>query len=361
MAVSGATFGIVGGLAAFPRRLAAREVTRMHGRLRRGIARQTTHAVFGRMLLDRRDEMAIEAAFDRAVAAGATPLSETSFLRMLGVSPVPPNASIARNSLLDQSGLTSRGLDLLALFDAFEHQREPFSFRDVILAKKYAGLLAGGAGWSAIARSIHRSGPVTSLTALSLHASTPKTIHARHGEALAELDGQRLLPLDEPDEAAADEYFEAAESAEAAKQFADAALLYERCLAIDPGDSVAAFNRANCLKADGRIEEAAHSFAVAIKRDPAFVEAWFNFAILLRERGQPAAARQHLDHAIATDPTYADAIYNLATIDYDAGDLTAARTRWARYLELDTTDSKWSKLAARGILYADQHLQKSAG
>ena len=43
-----------------------------------------------------------------------------------------------------------------------------------------------------------------------------------------------------------------AEAAEAAGRHAEAAALYGRCLALDPGDSVAAFNRANCLRADGR-------------------------------------------------------------------------------------------------------------
>ena len=79
------------------------------------------------------------------------------------------------------------------LFDAFEHHAEPFSFRDVILAKKYAGLVAGGASWSAIARSVHQIGPVGSLTALTLHSAGAEKILARDAQSLTELDGQRLL------------------------------------------------------------------------------------------------------------------------------------------------------------------------
>ncbi len=44
----------------------------------------------------------------------------------------------------------------------------------MILAKKYAGLVAGGASWSAIARSVHQIGPVGSLTAMTLQAGTDK-------------------------------------------------------------------------------------------------------------------------------------------------------------------------------------------
>ena len=46
--VPGAVFGTIGALAAFPLRLAAREVERQHGQLRRGVTRRTTHVVFGR-------------------------------------------------------------------------------------------------------------------------------------------------------------------------------------------------------------------------------------------------------------------------------------------------------------------------
>ena len=360
MAVRGTSFGLVGALAAFPRRLAAREVLRQGGRLRRGITRQTAQAAFGHGLLAKHTDAEIETRLAAAVSAGAKPISENGFLRLLGTLKRGENATLTRQSLLDQSGLLGHVLDLLALFDAFEHDAEPFSFRDLILAKKYAGLVAGGASWGAIARSIHRSGPVASLTALSLHADGDEAIYAKHGEKLAELDGQHLLPLDEPDDAAVEEFFEAAELSEAEGHFAEAAVFYGRCLALDPSDSVAAYNRANCLRELGELEEAAHGYAQALKLDPAFVEAWFNYGGLLKTRGQLAAARQHLSKAIAIDPKYADAVYNLATVDYDAGDLAAARRGWARYLELDQT-SDWAKVASRGILYVDAQLRKSAG
>ena len=360
MSLRGTTVGLVGALAAFPRRLAAREVQRQGGQLRRGVTRRTALAVFGRGLLARHTDAQIEGKLATVIAAGAKPISENSFLRRLGTSRHGEHATLTRRALLDQSGLTEETFDRLALFDAFESDVEPFSFRDIILARKYAGLVAGGAGWGAIARSIHRSGPVASLTALSLHADGDEAIYAKHGENLAELDGQHLLPLDEPDDAAVEEFFEAAELAEAEGHFAEAAAFYSRCLALDPGDSVAAYNRANCLREMGDLEEAAHGYAQALKRDPGFIEAWFNYAGLLKTREQPGAARTHLQKAIALDPTYGDAVYNLATLEYAAGDLAEARRWWARYLELDSK-SEWAKIAARGIQYADLNLRKSAG
>jgi tetratricopeptide (TPR) repeat protein len=295
------------------------------------------------------------------VKAGRRPLSENGFLRLLGLMKAPDASAMAAQALIDQSQLPPRAFALLSLFDAFEHDTEPYSFRDLILSKKYAGLIAGGANWCSIARSVHRSGPVASLTALSLCVGGRDAIYASLGEGFSELGGQMLLPLGQTDEVDADELFAGAEADEGVGRFLEAAQLYQRCLAIDPGDSVAAFNRANCLRAAGLPDEAAHSYVVALKLDPDFVEARFNFAGLLADRGQVDAARRQLHEAIALDSDYADAVFNLAALEYEAGKLSDARRWWARYLELDG-QSEWARIAARGVQYADLHLmQKTAG
>lgn len=359
MRIAGAAFGVFGALAAFPRRLAAREVEKQGGRLRRGLTRAASHVVFGRTLVSRRGEAEIEAKYDAAIDAKKLPLSESGFLRALGLLPALAPAELTRKSLIEQSGLKARDFDLLALFDAFERDAEPFSFRDLILSRKYAGLIAGGASWGAVGRSIHQAGPVASLTALSLHKGNPN-IYARRGEALSELDGQHLLPLAEVATDDPETLFALAEEAEGEERFAEAAALYGRCLALDPSDSVAAFNRGNCLRAAERPDEAANAYMVAIKRDPGFTEAWFNYAALLVHEKKPDVARRHLVTAIEIDKTYADPVYNLATLEYEAGNLAEARRWWARYLELDTT-SEWAKRATRGIRYADLMLAGKTG
>lgn len=359
MRKSDTTIGIVGALSAFPRRLAARALQTKGSRLRRGNTRHTSTLVLGRTLLDRHSDAEIEAKVAALRETEATLISENGFLRLLALLSAPEQSNLTRQSLLDQSRLDARAFDLLVLFDAFEHHAEPFSFRDLILSRKYAGLLAGGATWGDIARSVHRAGPVQSLTALSLHPGGPKRIHALFGDERAELDGQRLLPL-APVEDESEQYFELAEAAEANGLFAEAAVLYGHCLAIDPSDSVAAYNRGNCLRAAHDNSDAAAAYMQAIKRDPDLVEAWFNYAGLLREEGKIALARQHLQRAIEIDPDYADAIYNLATLEYDAADLVEARRWWVRYLELDQ-QSDWAKTAARGIAYADTQLRRTAG
>ena len=356
MSMNGRIFGIVGALTAFPRRLAAREVKRRNGVLRRGVTRQTTHVVFAQSLLERRTQAEMEQLVGGI--GGSKPMSEAGFLRLLGIRRTSASPALSAQSLLDQSGLDKGDLLLLSLFDAFEHDAEPYSFRDLILAKKYAGLIAAGATWFGVARSVRLSGDVGSLTALTLHAED-EAIYARRGDALQALDGQGLLPLDSSMDTELEELFAAAELAEGEGAFEAAAILYRQCLAIDPTDAVAAFNLGNSLKKAGAIAEAAHAYALSIKLDPLFVEAWSNQADLLRGEGKTDAARSHLKRAIAIDPEYADAIYNLAALEYDAGDLLAARGWWSRYLELDQ-NSEWSRIAARGIQYVDLSLRKSA-
>jgi tetratricopeptide (TPR) repeat protein len=343
----GPTYGLVGALAAFPRRLAARAVEDAGGRLRRGVARNTTRVVVGRTLLAKADDGAVAKQIASVRVAGREVRSENGFLRALGLLETEAPSGLARASLLRQSGLPAAELDLLALFDAFEHDAEPFSFRDLILAKKYAGLIATGASWGAIARSVHRCGFAVSLTAKTLQVGGGRAIYARDGDSIAELDGQFLLGLGEP-EGDPDDLFATAEDAEAEGRLIEAAALYSRCLALDPGDATATFNRGNCLRAAGRPAEAELDYARTVQLDPRFAEARFNLAGMLRERGRGAAARRQLEQAVALDPDYADAVFNLAAVAFELADLTAAGQWWERYIELDR-DSEWARSAERGL------------
>jgi tetratricopeptide (TPR) repeat protein len=350
--VTAPVFGLIGALAAVPRRIAARDAARAGYVLHRGITRRTTHAVFGRRLLDRMEDAGIAARLLDEQAAGRDVLSENGFLRRLAIREVDVTRDVTRAALVEQSGLTA-DLDLLALFDAFEHDAEPFSFRDLILARKYAGLIAGGATWGTIVRSIHRKGPMVSLTAKSLKVGGPGAIYAEADDGLCELDGQLLLGFAEP-EVDAEDLFCAAEASEARGAHVEAAELYAHCLALDPTDATAAYNRANCLHSLGRGAEAEADLLRALRHDPTLVEAWFNLAALLSQRGEPAAARRHLRRAIAEDPNYADAVFNLAALAFEAGDHDEAARCWARYLELDP-ESDWARRARRGLSYLAVH------
>ena len=360
MAGGAPTYAIIGALAAFPRRLAAREVVRQSGVLRGGSARGATHVVFARTLLERMVPDEIVRRFDAVLQAGGTAVGENGFRRRLGLMAVPREGGVSRAALIEQSRLDGRTADLLALFDAFEADSEPFTFRDVILARKYAKLISAGSGWADIARSVHRAGPVASLTALALQGEGTG-VFVLDGERLTEIDGQGLLPFGERDDAdQADELFEVAEHYEQAGEHAAAAAAYGAYLALVPSDPVAAFNRANALRAAGDTESGLLAYALAIKLDPGFAEAWFNCGTLLKDMGRADPARQHFARAIALDGRFADPVYSLAALEYDAGNLAEARRWWSRYLELDST-SEWAVRARRGIQLIDMttHAERS--
>jgi tetratricopeptide (TPR) repeat protein len=357
MPLRGQSFGVLGALSAIPLRLAARQVAERGGHLHRGARRRSTHIVVGRSLLARHAEREVERRVAEAWDTGLAVLSEDAFLRMLNPEPATP-ADLSRASIIEQARIDPHIFDHLALFDAFERASEPFSFRDLILARKYVGLLAGGASWGEIARSVHEIGPVSSLTALTLQPSARGRIVSRDTHSLVELSGQRILPLD--DSPGDEDFFGLAEQAEDAGNLAAAATLYRHCLDIDPDDATAAFNLGNCERALGDTAAAALAYSTAIKRDPEFVEAWFNLGHLYGDLGKVEAARAHLLRAVQLDGHYADAIYNLGALEYDAGALASARDWWRRYLELDAT-SKWARRARAGIAIIDSQLRKVAG
>jgi hypothetical protein len=349
--VTAPVFGLVGALAAVPRRIAARDAATRGWTLHRGTTRATTHAVFGHRLLHRLDDRAIADRIAAEREAGRIIVSETAFLRRLGGGEDAAGDGIGLPVLADRSGLSPSQVGFLAAFDAFSRDRAPFTLPDVILAEKYGGLVAGGASLGAIARALHRSGDPARLTSRTLRACGPGAIYAGAGPAMEELDGQLRLGFAEaPNDA--DDLFAAAEAAEAGGAFAAAANLYARCLACDPTDAIAAYNRANCLRVAGCTEEAEAAYLGALRRDPELVEAWFNLAGLVGETGRTTAARRHLRRAIEIDPDYADAVFNLAALAFQAGDAAEARASWTRYLELDPS-SDWARRARRGLGYLD--------
>ena len=354
MIPAGSSFGLVGALAAFPRRLAAREIALQGGKLHRKVIRQTQYVVFGRGMLDRLDATEIEARLDEIEGQGKFAISEVDFLVHLKLSRTD-TPSLSEEVILSRSGLTRHDMRMLELFDAFESK---YTFRDLVRAKSYAGLIAEGADWLSIARSIKDGGNLTAFTRLSVTSHRGRIFALRSGQ-LSEIDGQTLLPFDVSVDEDLDACFTRAEQEEASGSFLTSIPLYERCLSLDPSDAVSAFNLANCYKAVADFRSAAHAYARAIKLEPKMSEAWFNFADLLRTSGKIGGARHHLLQALKIDPAYADAIYNLAALEYEAGQLRDARRWWTRYLLIDK-ESQWAKTAARGIEFVDIELRRSS-
>lgn len=351
MQVEGASFAIIGALDAFPRRLAARVIAARGATLQRSVSRKTKFAVIGHRLADRWPAPKIAHRTERARRMGVTPISETGFLRALDLQPEPEGArQISVRQLCEQSGLNPETLEWLRLFDLFEFAEAPFGFRDLVAAKQYQRLVAGGLDWLGLVRAARsgRSSYAGNLANVRLERSSWNDVLMRDGSALTELSGQHLLDLPVGDSVSADELFDAAQEAEEAEDWARARPLYQRAHAIEPNDPVIVFNLSHALMKLGEWQEARHYLTRVLALDPNYAEAWYNLASIARDQNDNETARRYLSKAITADPTYPDPIYNLALVEFDAGDYGEAARLWQKYRELDP-DSDWGHRAKHGL------------
>ena len=227
----------------------------------------------------------------------------------------------------------------------------PISFRDLILARKYAGLIAGGASWGAIARSVHRSGPVASLTAQSLHVGAPQAIYARRGERPERARRPvAVRPRQRRPTTTAGRVVRRGRSGRGGGRLRRGGrALPALPRASIPATAVAAFNRANCLRAAGRAAEAAHDYARAIKLDPGFVEAWFNLAGLLSERGHDRRGAPPSAEGDRARPRLCRRRSSTSPRSNSTPAISPRRGAGGCAISSSTSDSEWARTAARGI------------
>jgi tetratricopeptide (TPR) repeat protein len=356
---------IIGRLSA-PMAVVAREVVARGGTVQRGLSRQTSIVVVarrsGRQLADGR----LQAKIAQADRQGALCISETTFLRALGLLPEagPVPGAVALDALADRVGLEPEVVRLLALFDLIEPCEGQCSFRDLVSAREVARLLREGLDLPAIlataGQAARRSPGVQDhpLTRIKLVSDGPGQVARRIDGALGELDGQMRLPLPRAENPSVDELFENAEEAEQAGDLATAEALYRRCIALDRNDPIALFNLANVLCAQERGGAAKLYLQLATSIDPGLAEAWYNLALLLDGEGDKGSARKSFERALGADPDYADCLYNLAHLEFEAGDFARARELWQRYLTLDP-DSEWSRKARHGLALCQRQAQSS--
>jgi tetratricopeptide (TPR) repeat protein len=358
-ALAGKNIVFLGRLAALRRRQAEHALALRGGLVRRGLTRRSHLLVVGRAAYDLLEHGRLEHKLAQAERFGVSCISESEFLRLAGLAaPAAPEARpVSVAELQRQSGLDAQTLRLLALFDVIAPQQEACRFRDLVAAREVARLLREGV---TLAEVLQGAAVLTQRRGGDLAASRlvrlrPDSLGLRLGDALAELDGQMLLPLDE-EAAACEQPFEEAEQAEAEGDLARAERLYGRCAQADPADPTVRFNLANVLRQQGRERDAELHYRMAVELDPGFAEAWYNLAYLVGERERPDLAEAYLERALAAAPDFADAIYNMAHLRYERGDFAGAIDAWERYLRYDR-DSEWARKARAGLALCRQGLR----
>jgi tetratricopeptide (TPR) repeat protein len=352
---SGNVVTIVGRLASLPYRRAVSEVARHGGRVRRALLPETEVLVVGRKSFVQLAGGRLRAKLARADELGARCLSETAFLRALGLlaEAEPMVSAIAFDSVPVRAGLDPEIVRLLVLFDVVQPRDGGCSFRDLVAAREVGRLLADGLDLAHVLASLEQTGRRETagdhpLTRLKLVCDERGRLSRRIDGMFAEVSGQLRLDLPGAENPSVDEVFEAAEEAEQSGELTAAAALYRRCVTLDRVDPIAPFNLANVLRELGRPGEAKLYLQLALANESSFADAWYNLALLAEAEGDGVAATDWLRRAIGHDPDYADPLYNLARLRFEAGAFAEARDLWQRYLRLDP-DSEWSRRARHGL------------
>lgn len=347
--LEGSSVYIAGRFERLPKTRIERELAARGAKLHRRLTRKTdyaviTHAAAGRTLDAR--------LLDGDALAPTRPLSEDTFLRLLGLAPALQGKDIDPTRFLGLSGLAPDEVRLLALFDVLQPAEEKFGFADLKVAQHIAGLRQRGAALDAVLKAAtelrRRRRGVTAADITRLDIAPSGDLMMRIGDLLAELDGQMRFAWEVPPPDP-DAIFEAAEEAAGAGDLERAERLYYACLSATPRDPIVRFNLGNVLRELGRIAEAKVHYQAALEAEPGFAEAHFNLAHLAMKGDNAGEAMAHLERAVIADPDYPDPLYNLAALYIQHERIKDAAPLLERYIRLDPASS-WAHEARKLLL-----------
>ncbi len=132
------------------------------------------------------------------------------------------------------------------------------------------------------------------------------------------------------------------------RQWAEAALAYEKAIELDPEYADAYCNLGAVRYNQGQRASARRAFEACLSRAPDHVEANFNLANVLEEAGEDEQALALYRRALATDPLYPDLHINLALLYEKLERMRPACRHWRRYLQIDP-QGPWSTVARQRI------------
>ena len=115
--------------------------------------------------------------------------------------------------------------------------------------------------------------------------------------------------------------------------FVDSETLWRHSLAYNPASSMAHYNLALELQAEGRMPDAAHHYEQAIAYAPESANAYNNLAQLRESQGRRREAIVLYRAAIEAEPRYAKARWNLALALERGGQFEKARPHFERAIE----------------------------
>jgi len=248
---------------------------------------------------------------------GASLKSERSFREQVGILgrlAEPEERPYYVDQIAKHGGLNASQIRTLDLYDVLSADSGRFSYADLVAARAVGQLFAAGARFPKIvaaALSLEQSGISLSGARLA-KAPWGEVLRVFEG-ALAEIDGQLLLPIQGSD-VDAEKAFARAEASEREGDSDSARRWYDLAARLDREDPVIPFNLGNVLDELGRGREAEIAYRRAIARSPALADAWFNLGVLQEKSGRDEEALSSYQGALAAEPTYADALHNAALL-----------------------------------------------
>jgi tetratricopeptide (TPR) repeat protein len=248
--------------------------------------------------------------------ANAGLVSERSFRTQLGMLALAAasEAHYSEDQITRHAGLNSSQLRTLSLYDVLSPGDGGFSYTDLVAARAVGRLFAAGVKFPNIivaALALEQRG--VRLSAVRLAEAPWGELLRMFEGALAEIDGQLLLPLEGPD-IGGDEAFARAEASEQEGDLDSARRWYDLAGRLDENDAVIPFNLGNVLDELGRPREAEIAYRQALARSPDLADAWFNLGVLREKMGREDEALSSYERAFTVEPMYADALHNAALL-----------------------------------------------
>jgi tetratricopeptide (TPR) repeat protein len=259
---------------------------------------------------------------------------------------------------------------------AGDDERPAYGFRDLVCVKAILVLLDHGVPLRRIRRTVEAvreripelDEPVTQLR---VWLDGSDRVVVRHGDALYEPDGQRVIdfalaparaedvaPLAPPraagaapaaDPESALEWFERGCRLDSRPEtFSEAIEAYQRAIEADPGFADAHCNLGAVHHQQDRRGAARACYERALGCDAAHVEAHLNLANLDEEEERPEAALAHYRAALRADPMRAETHLAVALLYERLALRRRAREHWRRYLQCAPAGA-WAEVARKRL------------
>jgi tetratricopeptide (TPR) repeat protein len=274
-------------------------------------------------------------------------LSERGFRSMSGLTfSSPAGGPYSEDQIALHAGLRQSQLQTLSLFDVLVPVDGRYAYADLVVSRAVGRLVSAGVKFpKIIAAALALDERGTSLSSVRLAEAPWGELMQVVAGALADIDGQLMLPLD-GDDIDADEAFARAEACEEEGDLSSARRWYELAARLDGADPVIPFNLGNVLDELGRPQEAEIAYRQALARSPGMADAWFNLGVLHENLGREDEALSSYERAFAIEPTYNDALHNAALLLMRRGRFAAALPLLEQIRVASPADAKEAKRLA---------------